>query len=310
MKFSLVDPERILSTLLLGLLLLGGCGGSSYGSNYNYGNSTTYNLTINDPDMWCNVTVNGTEHGAPNDLILAEPAQSTVGLAATPISSAYTFGAWTGTTNNDSPSTAVVMDSDKSVTVACPAALAGPFTLTLSNPDGHCNMTVNGTAYSAPLSESSGTLVTLGVTPAQGYSFGGWDGDITSSASSLQITMNANKTITATCPVQPSTYTLTIKNYLAWCSATSSNATLSGSTAATITASVPIASPTVDLHGAPLTYFHWVMSGENGGWYGPIDGGSANLKNQDVTVTLAGDTTIGVCCPATATDCPAAGAFP
>ncbi|HWR26852.1 MAG TPA: PA14 domain-containing protein, partial [Candidatus Thermoplasmatota archaeon] len=50
---------------------------------------------------------------------------------------------------------------------------------------------------------SLGTVVTLTATPAQGYSFTGWSGDLTGSINPTTITMNGNKTVTATFTALP-----------------------------------------------------------------------------------------------------------
>lgn len=312
MRFATPCPEKTPLVFVLGLWLAacGGSGSSPGGPANNNNNATTYNLTIDDADGGCDVAVDGVDHGVPSHVVVTETAGSTVTLVASPTSSADTFGAWTGTTSNYTATTTVVMSSDAGVTVSCPAASAGPFTLTLNNADGQCQMSVNGTAYSAPVTVAAGTIVTLDASGASGFSFDGWSGDVVSAAASTMVTMNADKAVIASCSAVPSHFTLTIDNYLAWCSVTSSDATLSSATASVITASVSSTSATVHLHGAALTYFHWVNAGENGGWYGPIEGGSADAANQDVTVTLSANTTIGVCCPATATDCPAAGTYP
>jgi len=57
----------------------------------------------------------------------------------------------------------------------------------------------------------AGTVVTLTATPAAGYQFSGWSGDLSGAANPAAITMNGNKTVTATfTPLPPPQYTLTI----------------------------------------------------------------------------------------------------
>ena len=74
-------------------------------------------------------------------------------------------------------------------------------------------LTVNaigsGTVSKSPDQSScdSGTLVTLTATPAAGYAFTGWSGDLTGSTNPTTITMDADKTVTATFTAIP-TYTL------------------------------------------------------------------------------------------------------
>jgi uncharacterized repeat protein (TIGR02543 family) len=59
-------------------------------------------------------------------------------------------------------------------------------------------------------SYASGTLVTLTATPASGYQFAGWSGDLTGTTNPATVSMSANRTVTATfTPVSSSSYTLT-----------------------------------------------------------------------------------------------------
>jgi len=53
---------------------------------------------------------------------------------------------------------------------------------------------------------TAGTVVTLTATPDAGYVFSGWSGDLSGSASPATITIDANKTVTAT--FTPIPYTL------------------------------------------------------------------------------------------------------
>jgi uncharacterized repeat protein (TIGR02543 family) len=57
-------------------------------------------------------------------------------------------------------------------------------------------------------SYTPGTVLTLTATPAAGYTFAGWSGGVTGTANPETITMDGNKTVTATFTVVP-TYTLT-----------------------------------------------------------------------------------------------------
>ncbi len=61
------------------------------------------------------------------------------------------------------------------------------------------NITGDGTVTRDPMQDSyaAGTEVTLKATPANGYKFAGWSGDITGTDSSLPITMTSDKKVTA-----------------------------------------------------------------------------------------------------------------
>ena len=74
------------------------------------------------------------------------------------------------------------------------------------------NVTGSGTVSSNPnaASYTAGTQVTLTATPATGYQFSGWSGALTGTTNPATITMDANKTITATfTQVGSSSFTLT-----------------------------------------------------------------------------------------------------
>ncbi|HNT78916.1 MAG TPA: hypothetical protein PKH77_28245, partial [Anaerolineae bacterium] len=49
-----------------------------------------------------------------------------------------------------------------------------------------------------PIRYAPGTVVTLTAEPAAGWTFRGWSGSLTGRANPAQITMNADRTITAT----------------------------------------------------------------------------------------------------------------
>ena len=55
-----------------------------------------------------------------------------------------------------------------------------------------------------------GDVVTLTATPVTGWVFSAWSGDLTGSANPTNITMDGNKTVTATFTVEIISYTLTI----------------------------------------------------------------------------------------------------
>src|SRR5262245_13470009 len=79
------------------------------------------------------------------------------------------------------------------------------FTLTTQvSGSGTISRSPNASSYAA------GTVVTLTATPASGFQFAGWSGDLTGSANPASITMSANRTVTATfTPVTGGPFTLT-----------------------------------------------------------------------------------------------------
>ena len=69
----------------------------------------------------------------------------------------------------------------------------GPYTLTV-------NTSGTGTIAKTPdqAQYPSGTVVQLAATPAAGWNFSGWSGDLSGTTNPANITMNGNKTVTAT----------------------------------------------------------------------------------------------------------------
>ena len=64
-------------------------------------------------------------------------------------------------------------------------------------PSGGGTVSVNGQPYTSSLTFSSGTVVNLSASAAQGYNFSSWSGDTTGTSSTTTITMNGAKTVTA-----------------------------------------------------------------------------------------------------------------
>jgi hypothetical protein len=121
-----------------------------------------------------------------------------VTLTATP-ESGSAFGGWSGDVTCSCSTIIVIMDSNKSVTATFNALYtltvtksgAGTGTVT-SNPAGiNCGATCS-------YQFTSGTNVTLTATSDSSSIFSGWSGDATGTNSTVIITMNSNKSVTAT----------------------------------------------------------------------------------------------------------------
>jgi hypothetical protein len=130
-----------------------------------------------------------------------------VTLTATP-DSGSAFGKWSGDVTDSSSTIIVTMDSNKSVT----SIFNLLYTLTVTK-----SGTGTGTVISSPsgincgatcsYQFASGTNVILTATPDSSSLFGVWSGDVTGSCSTIIVTMDSNKSVTAT--FNPK-YTLTV----------------------------------------------------------------------------------------------------
>ena len=124
-----------------------------------------------------------------------------VSLSATP-TAGWTFAGWSGDLSGSTNPQAITMNANKVVTAtftqqsqyALAVSVVGSGSVT-RNPDQ--------AAY------NPGTVVSLSATPAVGWTFAGWSGDLSGSANPQAITMNANKVVTATF-TQQSQYALAV----------------------------------------------------------------------------------------------------
>ncbi|HEY9049024.1 MAG TPA: InlB B-repeat-containing protein [Ohtaekwangia sp.] len=116
---------------------------------------------------------------------------STATLTATP-AAGYTFTGWSGDATGTASSISVTMNGDKNVTANFQKqSSTTKYTLTITTSPS------DGGAVSGAGSYDAGSVVTLTATPAAGYTFTGWSGDVTGTHASVTVTMNSNKTVTA-----------------------------------------------------------------------------------------------------------------
>jgi len=135
------------------------------------------------------------------------PIASGTSVVLTPTAaSGYTFSSWTGCTSVTGNNCNVTMNVNKTVTATFAAAIATT-TLTLNK-----NIAAAGTVISSTGSIScgtacltqtstpiaSGTSVVLTPTAASGYTFSSWTGCTSVTGNNCNVTMNVNKTVTAT----------------------------------------------------------------------------------------------------------------
>jgi uncharacterized repeat protein (TIGR02543 family) len=114
--------------------------------------------------------------------------------------SGWTFSGWSGDLGGSANPETITMDGDKTVTATF---TQDTYTLTV-------NTQGNGSVELSPAGGSylSGTVVTLTANADSGWTFDGWSGDLGGSANPETITMDGDKTVTAT--FTQDTYTLTV----------------------------------------------------------------------------------------------------
>jgi uncharacterized repeat protein (TIGR02543 family) len=186
-----------------------------------------------------------------------------VTLTATP-AAGYSFTGWSGSATGTASSVAVTMDANKTVTANFEAITYTLTTAAAPTAGGSVSRSINAASY------NSGTVVTLTATPAAGYVFTGWSGSATGTASSVAVTMDANKTVTAN--FQPITYYTLI---------TLANPTAGGWVARSPNAVTYPAGTVVALTVNPVNGYVFT------GWSGDASGSATT-----VTVTMDGNKTV------------------
>ncbi len=221
------------------------------------------------PDQTITLPAQAVLSGTANDDGLPSPLSYTWSLVSGPGTAAFA--------NNKNLSTTVTFSK------------AGAYALRLTASDGALTatddiiITVNPQSYTLNVSASgsgnitkspalssysTGTVVSLTATPASGFQFVGWSGDISGSANPIMVTMSRNITITAN--FVPLSYTLNV------------SASGSGSITKSPALSSYPAGTMVSLTATPASGFQFV------GWSGDV-AGSANpimitvYKNLSVT---------------------------
>ena len=137
-------------------------------------------------------------------------------VAAAPVQSDYAYGSlvtlqanpdvghvfvgWSGDLSGNVNPIGVIMDANKSITA----------TFTVSQYSLNVAVVGSGTVSASPdlPSYSHGTTVTLTANPAAGYHFVGWSGDTSGSSNPVTLTMDGNKSVTATFAINQ--YTLDV----------------------------------------------------------------------------------------------------
>jgi uncharacterized repeat protein (TIGR02543 family) len=110
----------------------------------------------------------------------------------------FEFTGWSGDLSGSTSPAALTMNGNKTVTAIFTPLPPPQYTLTVDQA-GSGNVALNpaGGTY------DENTVVTLTATPALGYQFSAWSGDLTGSTNPATITMSGNKTVTATFTLVP-----------------------------------------------------------------------------------------------------------
>ncbi len=159
------------------------------------------NIVVNG-EMWLTATFMLEEYTLDTNVVGSgavgvDPGQATynygdvVTLTATP-DAGWSFAGWNGDLSGMTNPAALTMDENKVVTATFSQLPTYTLTVVIT-PTGAGSVALlpTGGVYLA------GTVVTLTVTPAAGWQFVGWSGDLTGTANPATLTMDGNKTVTA-----------------------------------------------------------------------------------------------------------------
>jgi uncharacterized repeat protein (TIGR02543 family) len=113
-----------------------------------------------------------------------------VTLTATPAPN-WVFDHWSGALTGTNSTDNITMDGDKTVTATFKHST---YTLTVTT-DGNGTVTQSP---ALPYYQGDDTIVTLTATPLEGWTFDHWSGALSGSTNPATITMDSNKTVTAT----------------------------------------------------------------------------------------------------------------
>ncbi len=118
-------------------------------------------------------------------------AGTIVELSATP-APGWQFSSWSGNLNGTVNSASILMSSNKNLTANF-TQIVPQYTLT-ANTQGSGSVSLNpsGGTYAA------GTVVAVTASPASGWQFSGWSGDLTGSTNPANLPMDGDKTVLAT----------------------------------------------------------------------------------------------------------------
>jgi len=155
----------------------------------------------------CNVSTSvigqGSVSPASGQFFEGDPVE----FSATP-AAGWQFDHWQGDLTGSTNPAPVTMNADKTITAVFTQIPIPPVTHTLAvTVQGQGSVSPSGGTY------NEGTAVTLTATPAAGWQFDHWQGDLTGSTNPASVTMNADKTITAVftqIPIPPVTHALAV----------------------------------------------------------------------------------------------------
>jgi hypothetical protein len=147
-------------------------------------------FTVKPPETYTvTVAVQGQGSTSPAAGTTTAPAGATIVLTATP-ASGWLFDRWQGALTTSANPASLLVDGDKAVTavfVPKPKTVLGTSVVG----QGSIGVSPAGGEYDV------GTVVTLSASPAVGWQFLHWQGDVSGSANPTKVTMDVNKNVTA-----------------------------------------------------------------------------------------------------------------
>jgi uncharacterized repeat protein (TIGR02543 family) len=163
----------------------------SGGTPYSPSVYTTFNIVT---AVYYTLTVNIVGNGSVTKTPFAPSYLSNTNVTLTAVpSTSWTFQGWSGDVTGVQNPVSITMNGNKTVTATFVQGSLISYTLTV-------NVVGNGTVTQNPLNTTytSGSIVALSATPSASWTFQGWSGDLTGVQNPVKVTMDGNKTVTAT----------------------------------------------------------------------------------------------------------------
>jgi len=261
---------RALSTIasIAVIVALSACGGGGGGSN------ATTPPVVESAALAVSTSNGGTIVSTPSGIScgtncsVSYDTGTVVTLTATP-ATGYSFYGWSGACTGTTATCAVTMSTTKSVAASFTAAAeVQQETLTVTpNTQGTFTSSPSGINCGSSCSAdySSGTVVTLTEAPSAGYTFTGWSGACSGTASTCAVTMSSAQSVSATYAATVVNYTLSVTD--AGTGQGTVTSSVGGISCATGTCSASILSGTsVTLTATPGTDYGFT------GWTGACSG--------------------------------------
>lgn len=168
------------------------------GANFAVDNVTILGTTPQQYTLTVNTVGNGSVNvdGSPYSTQITVDENTSLALQAI-ASAGWEFSSWSGDLSGTTNPQNLVMDGNKTVTATFTETSTPQYTLTV-NVVGSGSVNVDGSPYTSAVTVDEGTVLSLQAIANTDWEFISWSGNLTGTTNPQNLTMNANKSVTAT----------------------------------------------------------------------------------------------------------------